>query len=87
MRRIVREIARDIKNIAKTNKIDEVELIQGLISFFEEKKKKEIVKLYTKKKKISVLGVCKKYQISSKTFYQILRENDIESDRKYPKTS
>ncbi|MHB0755631.1 hypothetical protein [Polaribacter sp. R77954] len=87
MKRIVRKIARDIKDIAKVNELDEVELTLELIAFLEEKKKKDIVKLYTKKKKISVLDVCKKYGISSKTFYQILKDNNIESDRKYPKSS
>lgn len=87
MKRIVRKITRDIKDIAKANELDEVELIQQLINFLEEKKKKDIVKLYTKKKKISVLDVCKKYGISSKTFYQILRDNNIESNRKQSKSS
>lgn len=87
MKRIVRKIARDIKDIAKDNKKDEIALIQELIPILEEQRKKNIVKLYTGKKKISVLDICKKYGMSSKTFYQILREYNVDANRKSSSSS
>lgn len=77
-----KKIVRDIEALAKTTDLREMEIMEEINSYFKKKATRTIVRLY-KNKKANVLDLCKKYKISTKKFYQILRENKVEINRKY----
>ncbi|WP_439130792.1 hypothetical protein [Polaribacter sp.] len=81
MNEATKKIIKDIRELAKTSDETEVEIMENINSYFNKRAVKTIVRLY-KRRKANVLDLCKDYRVSTKKLYQILRENNVEIDRK-----
>lgn len=84
MKRDVRKIYKEIEVLTKTSDLSEYQIMEELLDFYKKRRRKTIVKLYAKNKNL-VTDICKIYNISTKTLYKILGEDEVKANRKNTK--